>query len=83
MPHSASAAVPHACACRPRALSCVSQPSSESGTRRLPMSCDRSDAERRLAGVGGEVLGVIARRMEAPGECNMSKIERCSLGRLR
>jgi ATP-dependent DNA ligase len=49
------------------------------GLRLSPVTTDRGEAERWLAGAGGDVDGVIAKRLDAPyaaGERNMLKIKR-------
>jgi ATP-dependent DNA ligase len=49
------------------------------GIRLSPVTTDRAEAERWLAGAGGDVDGVIAKRLDAPyaaGERHMLKIKR-------
>lgn len=64
---------------RRQALESFFAPIERQGIRLSPVTADRAEAERWLAGAGGDVDGVIAKRLDAPyaaGERNMLKIKR-------
>lgn len=71
--------VPLPLADRRRALESFFAAFERQGIRLSPATTDRAEAERWLAGAGGDLDGVIAKRLDAPyaaGERNMLKIKR-------